>query len=128
MNVIFFQNVNELWKSRCNVNPFFILDTEDSLIQHLLNDQGEVISCRSFFYFIKIHENRNKRCLSVGGHQGDNLILDNLHSLLDLLADSHLCNFIDFIFIEFHSLFFEFSPNLFPVLVTANLDERNQMG
>ena len=37
---------------------------------------------------VQIHKDRDERCLTVGGHQGDDLILDGLHAALDLLAQA----------------------------------------
>ena len=128
MNIVFLKNVNKLGESGCDIYTFFIFNTENTLIKHFLDNHCKVISCRTFFYLIKIHEYGNKRSLSICSHQCDNLILNNLNSLLNLFSYTHFCDFIYLLLIKFHSFYFELCPNVTTILLTADFDKGNQMG
>ena len=128
MDIILFQHVNELRERRCDVDALFIFYSENPLVEHLLNDESQVIPCRAFLHLIQVHEHRNERRLTVGGHEGDDLILDDLYALLDFLADAHLSDLVDLLLIDRHTLFFKFLAHLFAELIPADLYERYQMG
>ena len=100
MDVVLLEHIDQLREGWCNEYTFLILDTLDSLVQHLLDDCCKVGSCLTFRYFVKIHKYGNKRRLSIGRHQCDNLILDHLHATVDLFLDTKLCDLIDLLLVE----------------------------
>ena len=97
-------------------------------MEHLLDHCGKIIAKLAFRYLIQIHKYRDKRCLSVCRHQCDHLILDHLHTTVDLFFHTDLRNFIDFILSRCHSDCFQFCADLLTVFFTADLYERCQMG
>ena len=76
----------------------------------------------------EIHKHRDKRSLTVCGHKRDHLILDHLHTTVDLFSYTHLCYFIDFLLIQIQPDLFKLCPDLYPEFFTAHLYERCQMG
>ena len=128
MDIIFFEYINQFRESRGNKYSFFVLYTLDSLMQHLLNDRCQVISGLSLRHFVEIHKHRDKRSLTVCGHKRDHLILDHLHTTVDLFSYTHLCYFIDFLLIQIQPDLFKLCPDLYPEFFTAHLYERCQMG
>ncbi len=44
---------------------------------------------------IKIHEHSNERCLTIGSHKSNDLVLNGLHTLLNLILNSHFCDLCD---------------------------------
>ena len=97
-------------------------------MQHLLNDRCQVISGLSLRHFVEIHKHRDKRSLTVCGHKRDHLILDHLHTTVDLFSYTHLCYFIDFLLIQIQPDLFKLCLDLYPEFFTAHLYERCQMG
>ena len=100
MDVVLLEHIDQFREGRCNKHAFLILDTLDSLMQHLLDDCCKVGSCLAFRYFVKIHKYGNKRCLSIGRHQCDDLILDHLHATVDFFLDTEFCNLVDLLLIK----------------------------
>ena len=128
MDIIFLKNVNKLREGWCDIYTFFVLNTKNTLVKHLFDNHSKVISCRTFLYFIKIHKYSNKRSLSICSHQGNNLILDNLYSLLYFFSYTHFCDFIYLLLINLHSLYFKLCTNVTTILLTADFNKWNQMG
>ena len=121
MNVILFQHIDQLWKSRCDKYTFFILDTFDSLVKHFLNDCCKIGSRLSFRYLVQIHKYSNKWSLSIRCHQCDDLILDHLHTTVDFFFYTQLCYFVDFFFVKIQSDCLEFPAHLYTEFFTADL-------
>ena len=124
MDIILLKNVNKLRECRCNIDTLFILHALDSLVQHLLNDCSKIGSCLAFRHLIEIHKYGNKRRLSVGRHQRNNLILDHLYATIDFFFYTKLRNFVDLLLIEFQSNGLKFFTNLLTELLTAYLYKR----
>ena len=61
-----------------------------ALADGLLNNDGKVGLFLRVAGLAQIHEYSNEGCLTVGGHQGDHLILDGLHAAVDLVAQTAL--------------------------------------
>ena len=78
--VILFKYIYKLRESRGNPYSLLILNSLHTLIEHFLYHKGKVISDTTLRYFIQIHKYSNERCLTVGCHKGNNLILYNLNS------------------------------------------------
>ena len=98
-NVILLQNINQLWKCWCDVYALLILNTLNSLVEHLLNNTCKVFPDLSFWRLMQIHEYRNKWSLTIGCHKRDDLILDHLYTAIDFFLHPKLCDCIDFFFI-----------------------------
>ena len=78
--VILFKYIYKLRESRGNPYSLLILNSLHTLIEHFFYHKGKVISGSTLRYLIQIHEYSNERCLTVGCHKGNNLILYNLNS------------------------------------------------
>ena len=84
-HIVLLQNIDQLRECRGNVNTLFIFDAKNSLTQNFLGHKCKIIPHLSLRHLVQIHKNGNKRCLSIGGHQCDHLILDHLDTLFDLI-------------------------------------------
>ena len=84
-HIVLLQNIDQLRECRCNVNTLFIFDAKDPLTQDFLCHKCKIIPHLSLRHLVQIHKYGNKRCLSIGGHQCNHLILDHLDTLFDLI-------------------------------------------
>ena len=84
VDVVFFQHVDQLRESRRNPDALFVFNALIALLQRFLNDQRQVFFLLFVFRFVQIHEDGDKRRLTVGRHQGYDLILNGLHAFADL--------------------------------------------
>ena len=100
----------------------------NSLPEHFLDNQCQIISGLSLRYFIQVHEYRDKRSLPVGRHQSDNLILNHLYTLNDLVPDTHFSDLVDRFIIGIFSQTFKFAANITAELLTAGLHKWCQVG
>ena len=66
--------------------------------------------------------------MSVGGHQGDDLILDHLHALNDLIAHPHFCHAVDSLLVCLLTKALVLPTDIPPELFPAHLNKRCQMG
>ena len=128
MDIILFQHIDQFRERRRDKHTLFILHTLDPLVQHLLNNRREVIPCLSLRHFVQIHKDRDKRRLSVSGHQCDHLILDHLHAPVDLLLHAHFRNLVDLLLIHRKIRTVKFQPYLLSELFTAHLHKRRKVG
>ena len=74
--VVFIQHVNQFRESRRYVNALFVFNSLQALPDDLFDDHGVFFNIG--IVFPQIQEQRHKRRLTVGGHQGVDLILDSL--------------------------------------------------
>ena len=128
MDIILLQHIDQFRECRCNVHTLLILHTLNSLVQHLLNDCCQVRLGLSLRHFIQIHEYCDKRRLSVCGHKCNDLILDHLHTAVNLFLNPKLCNLVDLLFIQFQPDRLKLLPHLCTELFTADLYKRSQVG
>ena len=99
-DIILIQHIDQFRESRSDPDTLLIFNSLHTLDQYFFNDHRKVISGLSFRDLIQIHEHSHKRCLSVTGHQRDQLILDRLDSALHFLTETTLCHFFDDSFIQ----------------------------
>ena len=92
-HVVLFQNVDELGECRRHPDACLVLDAADTLVERLLDDEREIGALLFVARFAEIHEHRDEGRLSVGGEQGDDLILDGLDALGDLCLQTLFRNF-----------------------------------
>ena len=126
-DIVLLQHINQLRKSRRNINALFIFNPLDPLHQHLLYDQRQIVPQPAGRHLINIHKYRNKRRLSIGGHQGDNLILYDLYASFDLIFYPAFCNLIDLFFRDRNSCFLHLSSDFPAEFPAAHLHKRRQM-
>ncbi len=128
MNVIFIQHIDQLRESRGDIDTFLILDALHPLLEHFFNDHGKIFTRLAVFDFIQIHEHSHERSLAIGCHQGDDLILNRLHTILDFLVHTLLRNLINLILTQMQAGSFYLICNVLTMLAAADLHKRCQMG
>ena len=126
-NIIFIQCINNLRECRCDPDSLFVLYALHTLFQNLFNDQCKIRSGLSVRYLIQIHEHGYKRCLSVTGHQGNELILNCLHTTGDFFTQTALNGSLDLFFLQRISVFLPLCYNLLTNLLTGYVNKRSQM-
>ena len=126
-NIVLIQHIDKLRERRCDPDALFIFDALHSLQHHFLDDHRKVISGPSLWNLVQIHKYRDKRCLSVTGHQGDKLVLDCLDTALNLLAQTALGHAVDDILIQCLAAFGALCDHVFAQLLTADVHKRCQM-
>ena len=90
MDIVLFKHIDELGECRSNPNARFILHALVTLAEHLFNDKREVLLFLLILCLIEIHEDRNKRRLTVGGHQSNHLVLDGLNATRNFIMKTLL--------------------------------------
>ncbi len=89
-DVVLFQHIDQLREGRGDPDARLILDALIPLADGLLDDDGKVGLLLRVPGLSQIHEDGDERSLTVGGHQGDDLILDGLDAAVDLVAQTAL--------------------------------------
>ena len=69
----------------------------------------------------------DKHGLAVGGHQGDDLILDGLHTALDFLAQALFDDFRNLLLAGVDAQILHFSFDIAADLLAADIHKRSQM-
>ena len=85
-DVVLLQNIDQLGEGGGDPHACLVLHALIALPDGLFNNDGKVGLFLRVAGLAQIHEYSNKGCLTVGGHQGDHLILDGLHAAVDLVA------------------------------------------
>ena len=76
---------------------------------------------------VQVHEHGDEGCLSVGGHQGDDLILNGLDAAADFVTQAGLNDLLNGLFGGLHAELLQFLFHISADLLTADLDKRCQM-
>ena len=126
-NIVLIQHIDKLRERRCDPDALFILDALHSLQHHFLDDHRKVISGPSLRNLVQIHKYRDKRSLSVTGHQGDKLVLDRLDAALNLLAQTAFGHAVDDILIQCLAALGALCNHVLAQLLTADVHKRCQM-
>lgn len=88
--VILFEHVDKLGERGRDIRAHLVLDALVALVEHLFDDDGEILLFALAPRLAEIHEYRDEGSLSVGREQRDELILYRLYALLDLFAQALL--------------------------------------
>ena len=88
VDVVIFQHVDEFGEGGGDPDTGLVLHTLITLTDGLLDDDGEVGFLLRIAGFAQIHEHGDEGGLTVGGHEGDDLILDGLDAAVDLAAQA----------------------------------------
>ena len=106
-----------------------VLDALIALAQHLLNDDGKVrLKALVVTGLVQVHEHRNERCLTVGRHQGNDLILDSLHAALDLLAQALFDDVRNFFLAGIDAQVLHLGLDVAADLLAADVDKGGKVG
>ena len=128
-DVVLLQHVNQLGEGGGDPDTGLVLDALVALAQHFLNDDGQVgFQALVFAGLTQVHEHRDKGGLAVGGHQGDDLILDGLHAALDFFPQAGFHDLGDLLFTGINAQFLHFSFHIAADLLAAHIHEGGQVG
>ena len=85
-DIIFLEHVNKLRERGGDPHALLVLHTLDALVERFFDDDGKVLLLLLGPCLAEVHEDRDKRRLSVRRHKRHDLILDGLHAAADLIA------------------------------------------
>ena len=125
--VILFKYIYKLRESRGNPYSLLILNSLHTLIEHFLYHKGKVVSGTTLRHFIQIHKYSNERCLTVGCHKGNNLILYNLNTTSNFFTYSKLSNLFNLLSIKLNSRCSKLLCYLYTVLLSAYIYKRYEV-
>ena len=127
-DIIIFQHIDQLGECGGDPNALFILNTLVALAEHFFHDNGKVrFQALVFARFVQVHEYRDERCLAVGGHQGNDLVLDGLHTALDFLAQTGFNDLGELFFTGINAQFLHLRFGIAADLFAADIHKRCQM-
>ena len=89
-DVVFFQHIDQLGEGGGDPHTGLVLHALIALADGLLDDDGKVCLLLRIARLAQIHEHGDEGGLTIGGHQRDHLILDGLHTAVDLAAQAAL--------------------------------------
>ena len=95
-DVVLLQHINQLGEGRGHPHAVLVFHALIALEQHFLDDHGQILLLLLVPCLIEVHEHGDEGGLSVGGQEGDYLILDGLDAPADLLPQAGFHQFIDF--------------------------------
>ena len=86
--VVLVQHVDQLGEGGGDVDTLLVLDALQTLAQHLLHDHGVLLQIG--VALLQVQEQGDEGGLAVGGHEGVDLVLDGLHTALQLVPQTVL--------------------------------------
>ena len=90
VDVVLLQHIDELGEGGGDPDTGLILHALIALADGLLDDDGKVGLLLRVAGLTQIHKDGDEGSLTVGGHKGDDLILDGLDAAVDLIAQAAL--------------------------------------
>lgn len=128
-DVVLFQHVDQFGEGGGDPDAGLVLDALVALAEHLFDDDGQVgLQALVIAGLVQVHEHGDERRLAVGGHQGDDLILDGLHAALDLLAQAGFHDLGELLLAGIDTQFLHFSLGIAADLLAADVHKGRQMG
>ena len=129
VDVVVFQHVNQLGERGRDPDTGLVLDALIALAQHFLNDDGQVgLQALVVTGFVQIHEHGDERSLAVGGHQGDDLILDGLHPAFDFFAQALFNDLGKLLLARGNAQILHLGLDVAADLLAADVDKGGQVG
>ena len=83
------QNINQLREGRGYINALVIFNALQTLTQNFFHNHSVFLQIR--IILLQVQKQGNKRRLTIGGHQGIDLILNGLYATLELVAQALVC-------------------------------------
>ena len=83
------QNINQLREGRGYINALVIFNALQTLTQNFFHNHSVFLQIR--IILLQVQKQGNKRRLTIGGHQGIDLILNGLYATLQLVAQALIC-------------------------------------
>ena len=127
-DVVFFQHIDQLWEGRSDPDALFVFHALQPLTQSFLNDEGQIVLLLLISRLIEVHEHGDEGSLAVGGQEGDDLILNGLHTPADLIQQALFGNVIDGLLACIEPGGDQLLPHDGAELFTAHLYKGGQMG
>ncbi len=90
MDVVLLQHIDQLGEGGGDPDTGLVLHALIALADGLFDDDGKVCLLLRVAGLAQIHEDGDEGGLTIGGHQGDDLILDGLDAAVDLIAQAAL--------------------------------------
>ena len=129
IDIVIFQHIDELGEGGGDPDAGLVLDALIALAEHLLNDDGEIrLQALVVAGLVQVHKDRDERCLTVGGHQRDDLILDRLHAALDLLAQALFNDLGELLLAGVDAQILHLCLDIAADLLAADVNKGGQMG
>ena len=88
VDVVLLQHIDQLGEGGGDPHAGLVLHALVALVQGLLDDESQILLLLLVFGLAQVHEHGDEGSLTVGGHQGDHLVLDGLHAPADLLPQA----------------------------------------
>ena len=129
IDIVILQHIDELGECGGDPDAGLVLDALIALAEHLLNDDGEIrLQALVVTGLVQVHKDRDERCLTVGGHQCDDLILDRLHAALDLLAQALFNDLGKLLLAGVNAQILHLGLDIAADLLAADVNKGSQMG
>ena len=129
VDIVILQHVDQLGEGGGDPDAGLVLDALVTLAQHFLNDDGQVgLQALVVAGLVQVHEHGDERGLAVGGHQGDDLILDGLHAALDLLTQALFHDLRNFLLAGIDAQIAHLGLDIAADLLAADVHEGGQVG
>ena len=127
-DVLLLQHINQLGEGRGNPHPLFVLHALVALAQRLLDNHCQILFLLLVSGFVQVHKDGDKGSLTVGGHQGNHLILDGLHASAHFIPQPILHHLGNRLLGGLHAKFFQLLEHISANLLPADLDKGSQVG
>ena len=127
-DVVVLQHIDQLGEGGGDPHAVLVLHALIPLEKHLLDDHGQILLLPLVTGFVEVHEHGDEGGLSVGGQQGDHLILDGLHAPADLLPQAGLHQLADLLLAGVHADGRHLRQDDAADLLAADLHEGGQVG
>ena len=127
-DVVLLQHIDELGEGGGDPHALFILHALVPLAEHLLNDESQILLLLGIPGFVEIHEHGDERGLTVGGHEGNHLVLDGLYAPAYLVPEPILYQLGDGSFLRLNTQGFQLLFHYLADFLPADLDKGSQVG
>ena len=128
MDVVLLQHIDKLGEGGGDPHAVLVLHTLIALEQRLLDDESQILLLPLTAGFVEVHIHGDEGGLSVGGQQGDHLVLDGLHAPADLLPQPVLHDLVDLFLRGPGADGLHLRQDDAAQLLTAHIHERGQVG
>ena len=127
-DVVLLQHVDELGEGGGDPHAVLVFHALIALFQSLLDDEGQVLALLLVLGLAEIHEDRDKGGLSVGGQEGQHLVLDGLDAAPDLLPEAGLHQLGEAVLVQDDADFLQLPFHDNPELLPAHVHKGGQVG
>ena len=123
-DVVILQHINQFRECGSDEDTSFVLDALITLAKHLLDAHSKVVFQNLVIpCLIQIHEYRDERGLSIGGHKSDDLILNRLDTGTHFFTKTAGNNFVALVFCQIQMQLSILLVNLLADCLTAHINK-----